>query len=579
MTEIKQSQAELASIEALEAMYDCLRSGVCFRLEAGAGAGKTYSLVHALLWIIKNRKSNLGKNQQRVACITYTNAAKDEIERRIDSNPLVEVATIHSFCWNLISGFQKALKDKINELDAWVERLEDAGGIQERQIDYNLGHRYVNDKTISLHHDDVIPLTVAFMENAKFNGLISAQFPIILIDEYQDTNKDWIAAILKHFIDLKVGPMFGFFGDHWQKIYGNGCGELSHPSIKQIGKKANFRSVKTIVDGLNNMRPDLPQFPEDENSVGEIRVFHTNNWKGERRTGQGGGHWTGDLPEETAKSAYRETIKNLEDSGWDFTEDKTKILMLTHRLLASEQGYPNIVKAFRYRDDYIIPDHPYIQFFYNDLEPARDAFLNRKYGVMMNAFSSKLPLLKGSGDKAKWTSMMSEFIAMGDEVSVGVLIDFFKKKGIPQLPEKIIRIENELSSEKMDADPLERKLQEATNFRDVQYSEVRSLVSFLKGHSPFATKHGVKGLEFENVLVVIGRGWNQYNFGQMLDWISTGIPKGKEETFIRNRNLFYVTCSRAKKRLALLFTQELTDDAISVLEEWYDKKSVVPIDF
>src|SRR3546814_9656565 len=85
-----------------------------------------------------------------------------------------------------------------------------------------------------------------------------------------------------------------------------------------------------------------------------------------------------------------------------------------------------------------------------------------------------------------------------------------------------------------------------------------ALDRFIDGHTPFATKHGVKGAEFENVLVVVGRGWNKYNFAQMLEWIDAGPPPDKLEFFENNRNLFYVACSRPKVRLALLFTQVLT---------------------
>lgn len=40
--------AEKAAREALECMYACIGTGKSFRFEAGAGAGKTYSLVKAL---------------------------------------------------------------------------------------------------------------------------------------------------------------------------------------------------------------------------------------------------------------------------------------------------------------------------------------------------------------------------------------------------------------------------------------------------------------------------------------------------------------------------------------------------
>jgi superfamily I DNA/RNA helicase len=85
----------------------------------------------------------------------------------------------------------------------------------------------------------------------------------------------------------------------------------------------------------------------------------------------------------------------------------------------------------------------------------------------------------------------------------------------------------------------------------------------------FTLKHGVKGAEFENILVVFGRGWSMYNFSQMLEYALNGIPSGKINTFERNRNLFYVACSRPKKRLALLFTQELTKHAIETLSNWF----------
>ncbi|MEZ5704809.1 MAG: hypothetical protein R3E56_05550 [Burkholderiaceae bacterium] len=55
MPEIE-SPAETASRRALETMYACLEAGHNFRLEAGAGAGKTYSLVKALRFLIERHK-------------------------------------------------------------------------------------------------------------------------------------------------------------------------------------------------------------------------------------------------------------------------------------------------------------------------------------------------------------------------------------------------------------------------------------------------------------------------------------------------------------------------------------------
>jgi DNA helicase-2/ATP-dependent DNA helicase PcrA len=91
-----------------------------------------------------------------------------------------------------------------------------------------------------------------------------------------------------------------------------------------------------------------------------------------------------------------------------------------------------------------------------------------------------------------------------------------------------------------------------------------------------ATKHSVKGDEFENVVVVLGRGWNLYNFNQYLEWAAAPntVSATDRETYERNRNLFYVCCSRPTTRLALLFTQLLSNDALTTLAGWFGTAEV-----
>ena len=86
--------------------------------------------------------------------------------------------------------------------------------------------------------------------------------------------------------------------------------------------------------------------------------------------------------------------------------------------------------------------------------------------------------------------------------------------------------------------------------------------------------------EFDNVLVVVGRGWNRYNFGQMLELAADllPIPPDRHDAFERNRNLFYVTCSRPKKRLTILFTQELSSRALQTVNDWFGDDTVEALD-
>ena len=416
------------------------------------------------------------------------------------------------------------------------------------------------------------------MENAKFRRIMADRYPIILIDEYQDTDSDWVEAIKTHFLGKEGSPLFGFFGDHWQKIYGDGCGKLEHAAVKVIGKEANFRSVGAVVDSLNRMRPELPQFVEDLDAPGEVQVFHTNNWLGQRQTGA---HWGGDLPSDIGHETLTRVKQRLTENGWDLSSEKTKILMLTHRVLANEQGYTSLPGVFRYNEAFTKKEHPYIEYLVDVLEPACDAYLDRKFGRMFEALKSKVPLLRGHGDKEAWAKAMDELIVLREDATVGQIIDHLRDTKKPRLPDTINDRERELRSFDRESDEeMPRILIEVEKLRAVHYSELKALRSYHDGHSPFETKHGVKGAEFENVLVVVGRGWNRYNFGEMLELAgAAAVPAARQEAFERNRNLFYVVCSRPKKRLALLFTQTLSPAALTTISHWFGEANIEPLAF
>ena len=147
----------------------------------------------------------------------------------------------------------------------------------------------------------------------------------------------------------------------------------------------------------------------------------------------------------------------------------------------------------------------------------------------------------------------------------------------PRVSDAIERREHELREFNPDAgEEMSRTLKELRDLRAVPYQEIVALCRYLSGHSPFETKHGVKGAQFENVLVVVGRGWNRYNFNEMLELArdTAHVPTNKSAAFERNRNLFYVTCSRPKTRLAILFTQRLSDAAMETVSHWFGDDSI-----
>ncbi|HDR1574199.1 TPA: ATP-dependent helicase, partial [Pasteurella multocida] len=99
--------------------------------------------------------------------------AKDEIIARTDRNPIVFCETNHAFCWSLINPFQKALREQIPQLQNWKDKLEkESEDIQNKQIVYKLGYRSIKNGELSLHHDDIIDLTIKLLEEPKFRQIL-----------------------------------------------------------------------------------------------------------------------------------------------------------------------------------------------------------------------------------------------------------------------------------------------------------------------------------------------------------------------------------------------------------------------
>lgn len=573
MPEEEQMDAYEAAHRALDLALTCIREKKSFLMEAGAGSGKTHTLTQVLAQIVRDEGKRLLQEGRKVACITYTNVASGEIATRIDNHPAVLTSTIHAFCWELIGGFQAELRSSVLRLPNVLVKIEEAGGLGERKVIYDLGHRTVRTDSVHLHHDDVLALFVMLLANTKFRSNLQSRFPYILIDEYQDTNVELAAQLKRQFWDAGEGPVFALFGDHWQKIYGNGCGKIESPGLVFIPKRSNFRSAGTIVECLNRIRPELPQEVADPDKVGTLAVFHTNGWNGQRETRN---PWQGDLPQATAHSYLISVKAHLQHAGWDFSSRDCKILMLTHRVLASEMGYQALLGVFDYNDSLTKKQDPHIEFFLDTVEPAIRAYEAGRYGEAMKLFSGKRSSIKARADKEVWRSAMN---ALSDARSTGTIDDVLlclKSHRVIHVPDKLVMLSADLISLSAEEIAASSRHKHLRNLFATSYTEVSNFFEFEQSYTPFATKHGVKGEGYESVLVVFGRGWNLYDFNKMLEQAGRRLNAAEQATFERNRNLFYVVCSRAKANMVLLFTQKLSPEALSTLRTWFGNVREAP---
>ena len=93
---------------------------------SGAGSGKTYALVECLKYIVEKNRERLKHHNQKIACITYTNVAANNIKAQIGASDIVEIATIHDRVWHIISGQKSALLSlHIEKLNSGIAELDE----------------------------------------------------------------------------------------------------------------------------------------------------------------------------------------------------------------------------------------------------------------------------------------------------------------------------------------------------------------------------------------------------------------------------------------------------------------------
>lgn len=98
-------------------------------------------------------------------------------------------------------------------------------------------------------------------------------------------------------------------------------------------------------------------------------------------------------------------------------------------------------------------------------------------------------------------------------------------------------------------------------------SEFWGYYQYVNDESPFSTQQGIKGAEFERVLVVLDDdegthvrfSYDKYlGIKPLSDRDQANIREGKETAVERTRRLFYVCCTRAMKDLVVvLFTDNV----------------------
>lgn len=532
-------------------IIDVLKSGNSFIVEAGAGSGKTYSLLKVIDWLEQNKCQELKSKKKNIACITYTNAAVNVILERLSGDSSIVPSTIHSFAWDSISQFQQTIKEYVEELNLLPK---DSAIDLVTNVAYTLGSRYIDNGTLYLFHDDIIKLFAKFLDNEKFRRLLSQRYPIVLIDEYQDSFKVLTDKFIEYFVEGSKSIQFGFFGDSWQTIYtSNGaCGKIESNQLKEIKKTLNFRSNVAVVNTLNAIRSDFQQEAVDQQNDGQVIVITTQDYQGIRQ----GGYYKSELDQNDLVN-YVENVKNQLERDWN---GKVKTLMLTHKMLANQQHYANALRLLG--DSFKDETNEYLKFFRDIIEPLYKALCENNINGLCDALKAHRMPIECKLQKKSWNILYESLKEVRDKRIVDVIEVCISNSQIIPVPSVITENHKGFLS-KPDYIYNKIKLSELYN---TDYSEIVNAIAFFSPQSDYSTEHGVKGEEYENVLFVVGRGWNNYKFDEQVYLNPTSLSEKEYDVYIRNRNLFYVCCSRSIKKLALFVTVPINTDFQSYLE-------------
>jgi len=605
------------------AIYQCLdlNSPKSFLLFAGAGSGKTRTLVNVLQEIRNRDLPRFIRNGQRIAVITYTNTACQEIQHRLKYDPIFAVSTIHSFAWDLIKPFTEDIKvwlrDKLNTDIADLEdKLARARSLTNKTAIINAKSRDSKVKRReelkaitsfiyspasilqgkgTLNHDEVIKLCAEFILNSLLvQNVLVNRFPILLIDESQDTNKQLLEAFMSAQKNHDKKFSLGLFGDLMQRIYSGGKEDLERSlpeNWETPAKEVNYRCPKRVIELINAVRNEddgKQQKPKEDAKDGVVRLFIIDS-NCHNKSG--------------VEFDIRSKMVGISsDEKWAQVND-VKTLTLEHAMAAIRGEFSDfflpISSEKSLRDSAINGTSSTIKFITEQLLPLTDAVLAdsdfdvariiKKYSSVIVSNNLKfiqdpIGVLKEVNNSVEELKALLQL----DTVSLRQVLKLVGEKGLLLLPEIfLILLPSDVGDEEdVDQKELDPRLLAWDQALNSSLKHVVNYSKYISGDLGFSTHQGVKGREFERVMVILDDEESMgflFKYEKLFGAIQlskTDIDneaQGKDSVISRTRRLFYVTCSRAEKSLAIVaYSQD--PQAVkhhAVTSTWFNENEIV----
>ena len=604
--------------------YLSLDNPTSFLLFAGAGSGKTRTLVSVLEKMKHQYSAELSKSGKRIAIITFTNAACEEIQRRLFFDANFMVSTIHSFCWDLINPFtadiklwlEKELTENIEHLTQELNKSRKPDGVTAQKNErsraskikrlQNLKHiqKFSYSPTSSrpekgaLNHSEVIKVTASLLQSESLlREILFSRYPVLLIDESQDTNKQLIESLITTQQESPDKFCIGLFGDMMQQIFSGGKSDLA--SSLPVGWKSpeikiNHRCPVRIINLINAVRQSSDRHQQDPAQYaipGIARLFVIDMNKHKERS--------------AIERQIRESMADhAADEEWNDYR-AVKVLTLEHHMAARRGEFENFLLPLLENDSLsdaaINGESHEITFLTDQLWPLIEAIRNSddfKIATIMRKYS---PLFVGTRleyaedpielfhDAQSQVDKIKELLDDNPAHSISDVCRFIHDGELLSIPEAFMphlatvsRHEREHTEEEEDTsehDVWSRSLSAPSR-------ELENYINYISSTSSYDTHQGVKGLEFPRVMAILddeeARGF-MFSYGKLL---GTTPPSKKDEenermgadsASKRSRRLFYVICSRAQKSLAVVaYTKEpALVEKKAIASGWFSKDEII----
>jgi DNA helicase-2/ATP-dependent DNA helicase PcrA len=618
---MKKSRVNNPDTPADVELRQCLDEGRSFVMVAGAGSGKTTSLVKALAHVGKSHGSRLRENGQRVACITYTEIATAQIFQDVGRDPLFHVSTIHSFLWSLVKPFQhdiglwvaSRIEEKLVELGAKAAAFTSRTRAATRQknaaeterfqrlksdisdvkyFSYGTGSDY--SKGI-LGHDDILKMVPRLIvERPLLRRIVAQKYPIFFVDESQDTAPVVVDA-LKSVRDT-VGNKFclGFFGDPMQKIYSTGVGKISLVGDSvEIKKPENFRCSLSVLHVINNIR------------VGGDDLQQTPGKRGENIDPPQGAACIFVLPSDDRRKENLTKVRqfmarHVNDPLWNMEgDDNVKILVLVHRMAAARLGFETVYSALNdgapeaFRTGFAEGTLWTTKPFLDAILPVAEAFAANDQSKVMQLLRIHCPRLSKTaleGTKSPTEMLralksdveqLTELTKPDSEATIADVISFVRDRNVIELDPRFSAYDAGSTGTvptaiEDDDDETDDRRNAVVAYLACPAKELWGYRTYVEEKSPYSTQHGIKGDEFARVLVVLDdeeASYHLYSYEKLLglkplsDTDRENVASGTETVVDRTRRLFYVCCSRALQDLAVILYTTNVAEAVTMLEQ------------